>query len=1340
MKTVFGFEWLLRSSCRIGRRSVGAGYALALAGAESKSKETNLYNTMKLKSLRSSKLIHLALILSAWVGRHSMADSITLSETWKDNTSGGVYSSSTDTGAFSASLTVSNLSSLTADNWSNLLVSINSSSLVVGEDSSGDLGGFSDFMADAPNFGGTVSATNAAFYFQLSDTNGNLVNAYKVTFSRSGNKLTIAGQTLNPAAVQPPWSIVAANYLNLDTSGLGGIFPIIDQTDCEVVLQDEVTSNQYADMVQTIYLSGTNIITYDSLSDELNNIRISGAADYTTPTLTAVSPTGTLTTTNDLLTVQVKATDSFGVANVEFYFNGLDYGSGVAGAANLWSLNFALQPGTNVIQTQATDVNGNSSPLDSLSVTYLDKQTNANSITFSEHWQDSSQSNSVNGQFDVSQDVGSLNAAWLVPGLQSLPASTWSNLLLTVSFGDVAFSNSLAAASVLTASNAVFYLNTIYDLNSNALTDVELFVARSGNTLKLAYETGNPLYDYDNPIIADNYLGYGGPVQDVEPFTLLLQDGNTLAAYANVSQTVYISGTDTVTYDSQSNELDNVQIVGAASFKPPVLAVVSPAAGAQLTNGLATVTVRATDNIFGAGYVEFYLNGQDFGPGILGNSNLWTMNFALAPGSNTVRLVATDYDGNNPATNSLPLVYVNRQTNANLITFEEHWLDSDVAPGYGYVISQDTGLLDAALKVPGLQSMPANTWSNLSLMLSFGDFSVSQSLLGANVLTTNKAVFYYINPNDTNATPDYIGQLTVSRAGNTLLIAAELGNPTYLSPGNLYFLAGNYLGLGGPIHDPQPFALTLQDGLASNVYASVSQPVFVVGTNLTSYDSNTNELNNIQISGTADFTPPTNVITAPVAGQRWSNAVFTVTGKARDNLAVSNVLWSVNGGVWSGAATANNWTNWTAQVTLTPGTNVISAYAVDPSGNLSPTNTVKFDYVQSAVLAVQIVGEGKVAPNLNGQLLALGQNYTLTATASNGFAFYYWSWGVSMTNKPALTFAMASNLLITANFKDVKSPTNLITFPGANQKWSNSVITVAGKAGDNVGVTAVGVQINNGGWTAAQTVNGFTNWLAAGLPVGFGTNIVQAYALDAAGNVSATNVVKFLGIVAPASLAGYAATLKPSVGKQEISVVWGDGTYSQAGVGSDTNANDYGAGVFDYVPTGPNTAVLTNLDVGMLSALGVTNITAWDLTFTSATAASYVWTNELDTASGSGTMTFLQVSNVVPASLAGVTLKLSTNNVLVVTTTFTNDVTFGEVEAGGVQHSGTYTLTQSSPTTAILQLNYTDPSQAGAVTYAELTFTSAAAGEVFESYYDPVNQGVGSNPDHAKVGTFKVAP
>jgi hypothetical protein len=99
----------------------------------------------------------------------------------------------------------------------------------------------------------------------------------------------------------------------------------------------------------------------------------------------------------------------------------------------------------------------------------------------------------------------------------------------------------------------------------------------------------------------------------------------------------------------------------------------------------------------------------------------------------------------------------------------------------------------------------------------------------------------------------------------------------------------------------------------------------------------------------ADVTRPTATISSPTAGQRWSNAVFTVKGTAKDNAAVAVVRYQLNGGVWTDALGT---TNWTATLTLTPGTNTVRVYAADPTGNRSATNGVSFLCVTRGPLQV----------------------------------------------------------------------------------------------------------------------------------------------------------------------------------------------------------------------------------------------------------------------------------------------------------------------------------------------------------------------------------------------------
>ncbi len=270
--------------------------------------------------------------------------------------------------------------------------------------------------------------------------------------------------------------------------------------------------------------------------------------------------------------------------------------------------------------------------------------------------------------------------------------------------------------------------------------------------------------------------------------------------------------------------------------------------------------------------------------------------------------------------------------------------------------------------------------------------------------------------------------------------------------------------------------------------------------------------NLVLVANFADITKPTLSITAPTANEKWSNMDFTVSGKAADNVAVSNVWVTLNGGSWTNASLSNGGSNWTEQVSLIPGTNTVAAYAVDTSGNVSLTNTVKVVYILSATLAVGTNGAGSITPNYNGATLQIGAAYTMTAKATTGFGFVNWTDGSNniITNGATLKFLMASNLDFVANFADITKPVLSITTPVANEKWSNIDFTVSGKATDNVAVSNVWVALNGGSWTQANLTN--TTWSE---PVSLipGTNTIAAYAVDTSGNVSPTNTVKLVATI-----------------------------------------------------------------------------------------------------------------------------------------------------------------------------------------------------------------------------------
>ena len=168
-----------------------------------------------------------------------------------------------------------------------------------------------------------------------------------------------------------------------------------------------------------------------------------------------------------------------------------------------------------------------------------------------------------------------------------------------------------------------------------------------------------------------------------------------------------------------------------------------------------------------------------------------------------------------------------------------------------------------------------------------------------------------------------------------------------------------------------------------------------------------------------DVQAPNLKITAPTPNQRWSNAVFTVKGTAKDNLQVANV-WCLTNGVWGLANSGNGWTNWTMDVALVPGTNTVWSYAEDRAGNRSPTNSVSVDYVVTNILTVTATGPGTLSPNYNNQWLEIGRSYNMTVTPGAGYILADWEGTVQgnlvlIGHTPKLTFMMQSNLVLQAN-------------------------------------------------------------------------------------------------------------------------------------------------------------------------------------------------------------------------------------------------------------------------------------------------------------------------------------
>lgn len=170
-----------------------------------------------------------------------------------------------------------------------------------------------------------------------------------------------------------------------------------------------------------------------------------------------------------------------------------------------------------------------------------------------------------------------------------------------------------------------------------------------------------------------------------------------------------------------------------------------------------------------------------------------------------------------------------------------------------------------------------------------------------------------------------------------------------------------------------------------------------------------------------EATRPALAISAPLSGQKFINPAVQVSGVAKDNVQVSNVLVRVKNYGWMQASSSDGWRHWNTTAMLDPGTNLISAFAVDTSGNVSLTAKVGVIYVPTDRLIVQTTGIGRVSPNYSNAVLQVGKSYSITALPGAGQMFSNWIGGVApslalLTNGPTLKFTMVSNLVLQANF------------------------------------------------------------------------------------------------------------------------------------------------------------------------------------------------------------------------------------------------------------------------------------------------------------------------------------
>jgi hypothetical protein len=303
------------------------------------------------------------------------------------------------------------------------------------------------------------------------------------------------------------------------------------------------------------------------------------------------------------------------------------------------------------------------------------------------------------------------------------------------------------------------------------------------------------------------------------------------------------------------------------------------------------------------------------------------------------------------------------------------------------------------------------------------------------------------------------------------------------------------------------------------------------------------------VSVTRDSQAPAVTIAAPSAtGTFVTNTTsIALSGKATDNTAVTQVTWQNSRG---GAGAAVGTADWAVPaVALVSGANVITVTARDAAGNAATaTLTVTLD-TRAPVLSITAPTHAAAYPTNESTItlggvasddVALAEVTWSNSQGGNGVAVGTSAWSVnSIALKPGLntltvtardTAGNTTSATLAVRVTDVKAPTVRIVAPSADAAFSTAVsaINLEGVAADDFGVARITWTNDRGGSGAAK---GDSRWIAGGLALQPGLNVITVTATDTSGNAS-TDVVRItserglptIALTSPTTAATYAAS------------------------------------------------------------------------------------------------------------------------------------------------------------------------------------------------------------------------
>ena len=268
---------------------------------------------------------------------------------------------------------------------------------------------------------------------------------------------------------------------------------------------------------------------------------------------------------------------------------------------------------------------------------------------------------------------------------------------------------------------------------------------------------------------------------------------------------------------------------------------------------------------------------------------------------------------------------------ANSIRFTERLNDvrvctTDEGETFCDAVTRDSGSITGRLTIAGLRDLVIDADTTVEMGLGGASWSFAWGE-GRNY-TSNRTTFIL---GDFDENDDFIvrGSLIFSRRGDVLTIAgatrrlessfaAEGGGWDENGRGSVDF----FVDIGGiRVDRTLYFKAVATERPSPPVDGEPGEPLV-----------------NVVVNGSADFTKPTVVINTPRNRSRTTNEAVTVTGTAKDRIAVTQVLWRLGSNDWFEADAPTSFspaTSWSAIVDLAVGTNSFQVKSVDQEGQES---------------------------------------------------------------------------------------------------------------------------------------------------------------------------------------------------------------------------------------------------------------------------------------------------------------------------------------------------------------------------------------------------------------------